>query len=507
MAPRSSPSTPYRSPTARRADWHIQPRPGTDAALALALMHVIWRDGLEDRDYLEQATVGSELLRERALTEYPPDRVAAITGVDVATIEELARRYATEHPSLIRLNYGLQRHGGGGMAVRTITCLPAIVGAWRHRGGGTLLSTSGTYGLNALGLTRPDLAPAGTRTININRLGEALLGELPGPPVRALYVYNCNPAAVAPDQSKVLAGLAREDLFTVVHELFPTDTVDYADVVLPATSQLEHEDIHGSYGHHYVIHNPPAIPPRGESRSNADVFRALADRMGFEPDLFPDDAELIRTALDGGPALEGITPDRLRLEGSVRLNIPEDYRPFADGRFPTPSGKCELYSERMARDGLDPPALLHAAPRGPDDPARPGRPIPAPAREPAPPAVPQLDLRQLRLAPARRRRPDRRALPRGRRRPGARGRRPRRGLQRSRPLPRPGRADRIGPTRHRREPRHLLAEARPRRQTASTPPPPPPSPTWAAARPSSTTSSRSARPRPRRPIPASARVP
>ena len=345
---------PYRSPTARRADWHIRPRPGTDAALALALMHVIWRDGLEDRDYLERGTVGADLLRDRAINEYSPDHVSAITGVDVATIEELARRYATEHPSLIRLNYGLQRHGGGGMAVRTIACLPAIVGAWRHRGGGTLLSTSGTYGLNALGLTRPDLSPPGTRTINMNRLGEALLGELPGPPVRALYVYNSNPAAVAPDQSKVLLGLARADLFTVVHELFPTDTVDYADVVLPATSQLEHEDIHTSYGHHYVIHNPPAIPPRGDCRSNADVFRLLGERLGFEPELFPDDDELIRTALDGGPALEGITPERLRDEGSVRLNIPEDYRPFAEGRFPTPSGKCELYSERMALDGHDP---------------------------------------------------------------------------------------------------------------------------------------------------------
>lgn len=345
---------PYASPTARRSDWHLQPRPGTDAALALGLMHVIWREHLHDQDYLDRGTVGAEELRDRVLTEYPPDRVATITGVPVDQIETLARRYATEHPGLIRVNYGLQRHGGGGMAVRTIACLPAIVGAWRHRGGGALLSTSGTYGLNSFALTRPDLSPPGTRSVNMNRLGDALAGALPGPPVKALYVYNCNPAAVAPDQKKVIEGLRRDDLFTVVHELFPTDTVDYADVVLPATSQLEHDDIHTSYGHHFLMHNPRAIPPRGECRSNADVFRALAGRLGFDPALFPDDDTLMRQALDGGPALAGITLERLKAEGSVRLNIPEDYRPFADGRFPTPSGKCELYSERMKADGFDP---------------------------------------------------------------------------------------------------------------------------------------------------------
>ena len=344
---------PYRSPTAARSDWHIQPRPGTDAALAIGLMHVIWRDGLEDRDYLERGTIGADLLRGRALEEYPPDRVSAITGVDVSTIEALARRYATEHPSLIRLNYGLQRHGGGGMAVRTITCLPAIVGAWRHVGGGAILSTSGTYGWNER-LGRADLSPPGTRTINMNRLAEALAGEEPGPPVCALYVYNCNPAAVAPDLEKVLSGLRRDDLFTVVHEQFATDTVDYADIVLPATTQLEHIDIHGSYGHHFVMLNPPAIAPRGESRSNNDVFRSLADRLGFEIELFPDDESLIREALDGGPALEGITLEALQAEGSIRLKIPEKYAPFADGRFPTESGKCELYSRQMLRDGFDP---------------------------------------------------------------------------------------------------------------------------------------------------------
>jgi anaerobic selenocysteine-containing dehydrogenase len=255
---------------------------------------------------------------------------------------------------LIRLNYGLQRHYGGGMAVRTIACLPAIVGAWRHRGGGVLLSTSGTYDFAMDRLTRPDLSPHGTRVVNMNELGEVLAGELPGPPVRALYVYNANPAAVTPNQRKVLKGLRRDDLFTVVHDLFATDTADYADIVLPATSQLEHTDLHGSYGHHDVMLNRPAIAPRGECRSNNDVFRALAARLGFEPALFPDDDTLMRQVLDGGPTLRGITLERLDREGSVRLDLPERFAPFADGNFPTPSGKCELYSERMKDAGLDP---------------------------------------------------------------------------------------------------------------------------------------------------------
>jgi anaerobic selenocysteine-containing dehydrogenase len=350
---------PYRSPTAARSDWHIQPRPGTDAALALGLMHVLWRDGLTDEDYLRKATVGAELLRARALEEYPLDRVAGITGVDAPTIEELARRYGSDRPSLIRLNYGLQRHHGGGMAVRTITCLPALVGAWKDHGGGALLSTSGTYDFASSRLTRPDLAPPGTRVVNMNRLAEALAGELPGPPVRALYVYNCNPAAVSPDQRRVIEGLMRDDLFTVVHEQFATDTVDYADIVLPATTQLEHLDIHGSYGHHFVMLNTPAIAPVGEARSNNDVFRALAARLGLEPELFPDDESLIRDALDGGPTTRGITLERLRARPSIRLDLPETYTPFAEGIFPTPSGKCELYSERMLSDGLDPlPAYI-----------------------------------------------------------------------------------------------------------------------------------------------------
>jgi anaerobic selenocysteine-containing dehydrogenase len=360
---------PYRSPTAHRSDWHIQPRPGTDAALALGLMHVIWRDGLQDDDYLARGTIGAELLRERVLSEYPPESVAAITGVDEGTITRFSHRLAREQPSLIRLNYGMQRHRGGGMAVRTIACLPAIIGSWRHHGGGALLSTSGTYEFAMDRLTRPLLSPPGARTINMNQLGEALAGDLPGPPVRAMYVYNANPAAVTPDQARVLGGLRRDDLFVVVHELFATDTADYADIVLPATSQLEHVDIHGSYGHFDVMYNPTTIAPRGECRSNNDVFRALAGRLGFEPELFPDDETLIREVLDGGPTLGGITLERLKAEGPIRLNLPETFAPFAEGHFPTPSGKCELYSERMKADGLDP--LPTYTPPGEDPQTRP----------------------------------------------------------------------------------------------------------------------------------------
>ncbi len=345
---------PYRSATARRSDWHLAPRPGTDAALALGIMHVLWRDELVDQDYLERYTVGAEALRQRVVDEYDPQRVSEITGLATDEIETLAQRYGTTRPSVIRVNYGMQRHGGGGMAMRTIACLPALVGAWRDWGGGALLSTSGTYDLDTSVLERPDLGPF-ARTINMNQLGLALEGRLPGPPVRLLVVYNCNPATVAPDQRLVRAGLSRDDLFTVVLEQFPTDTVDYADLVLPATTQAEHFDLHVSYGHHDVMLNRPAIEPIGECRSNADVFRALANRLDLPTELFPDDETLIRDALVGaGPRASGITWEQLCEHGSVRLNLPERFVPFAEGGFPTPSGRCELFSETMRDAGLDP---------------------------------------------------------------------------------------------------------------------------------------------------------
>lgn len=350
---------PYRCRTAARSDWHILPRVGTDAALALGLMHVIFRDRLEDVDYLARYCLGADALRERVQHEYGLDQVSRITGVRPAEIVKLAHAYATTRPAAIRVNYGLQRHRGGGMAVRTIACLPAITGAWRDYAGGVLLSTSSLFPINTQALERPDLSPAETRTINMTQLAEALLGELPGPPVRAMYVYNSNPAAIAPDQGRVIAGLLREDLFTVVHEQFPTDTVDYADIVLPATTQLEHFDLHTTYGHHWVQVNEPAIPPLAEARSNTWVFRQLADRLGFDRAVFQtSDEDLAREALwEGGPnvppALRGVTLDRLRA-GPVRLNLPERFTPFAQGGFPTPSGKCELYAARMEADGLDP---------------------------------------------------------------------------------------------------------------------------------------------------------
>lgn len=345
---------PYQSETAQRSDLHLPIRPGTDAALALGLMHVIFREGWQDQDYLDRFCVGSDQLRERALLEYSPEKVSRITGLQIAAIEQLAHDLARIQPSLIRLNYGLQRHYGGGMAVRTIACLPAVTGSWRYAGGGALLSTSGIYDLNSHDVTRPDLSPELTRTVNMNQLGEALSGELPGPPVKALYVYNCNPAAVSPNQMKVLDGLRREDLFTVVHDLFQTDTADFADIILPATSQLEHEDIHGSYGHHELMHNQPAIRPLYESKPNVEVFRLLAKEMGLEAELFPDDRTLIQRMLKGGPRVSQIDYDSLSRDHSVRLTGNSDFLPYAEGRFLTESGKCELYSERMKRDGFDP---------------------------------------------------------------------------------------------------------------------------------------------------------
>lgn len=353
---------PYQCQTAKKSDWWIPIRPGTDAALALGMMHILWRDGHQDQDYLDRYCLGGEQLRER-VKEYPPERVASITGIPVADIEKLTREYATIRPAFIRVNYGMQRHGGGGMAVRAITCLPAIAGSWRELGGGAMLSTSRLYPFNNTALERPDLIPPGTRTINMTQLAEALLGELPGPPVRALYVYNSNPAAICPDQSRVLRGLCRDDLFTVVHEQFQTDTADYADIVLPATTQLEHFDIHNSYGHLFVQTNPPAIAPLHEARSNTDVFRLLARKMGFEPELFEtSDEDLARESLtpDGHAkypppeAFVGISVDRLKREGPIRLNLPKNYMPFAEGNFGTPSGKCELYSPALERQGRDP---------------------------------------------------------------------------------------------------------------------------------------------------------
>jgi anaerobic selenocysteine-containing dehydrogenase len=348
---------PIRTRTAHQCDEWLAIRPGTDAALALGMMHVIFARGLEDADYLERYTLGADQLRER-VREYPPDRVAAITGLPASRIEELGEQYGRARAAFVRINYGLQRHGGGGMAVRTIACLPAVTGHWRRPGGGVQLSTSHTFRFNTALLERPDLSPP-ARTINMIRLGEALTAPdagVGGPPVRALVVYNSNPAAVAPDLSAVRRGLQRDDLFTVVLEHFQTDTADYADILLPATTQLEHWDLHFAYGHVYASLNRPAIEPMGEAKPNSEIFRLLAARVGLtDPSLRDDDLTLIRQALDTPhERMRGVTFDKLMEHGWVRLNVPQPYAPFAEGNFPTPSGKCEFYSERLKEMGVDP---------------------------------------------------------------------------------------------------------------------------------------------------------
>jgi anaerobic selenocysteine-containing dehydrogenase len=349
---------PIRTRTAAQCDQHLAIRPGTDAALALGMMHVVLRDRLEDREYLQRHTVGWELLPER-VAEWTPTRTAEVTGLDPAEIEALAREYALARPSFIRLNYGMQRHAGGANAVRAVSLLPALTGAWRDEGGGATLSTSGAFPVNRAKLERADWVPAGTRTINMVRLGDALTlpdAGVGGPPVQALVVFNSNPAAVAPDLGKVRQGLLREDLFTVVMEHFQTDTADYADWLLPATSQLEHWDLHTSYGHLWLTLNRPAIEPLGECLPNSEIFRRLAARMGMrDPELREDDLTLIRQALEGDhPALAGVTLERLLEEGAVRLH-PRPFLPYAaPERLNTPSGKIQIHSPALEALGHDP---------------------------------------------------------------------------------------------------------------------------------------------------------
>ncbi len=349
---------PIRTRTAEQCDEWIGIRPGTDAALALGMMQVIFAEGLEDGDYLARHTLGADQLRER-VKEYPPERVASITGIPAERIVTLARQYAEARAAFVRINYGLQRHAGGAMAVRTIACLPAVVGHWRLPGGGVQLSASANFAFDRKTLHREDLSPAGTRTVNMSLLGEALEKSdagVGGPPVKALVVYNSNPGAIAPDHNAVVRGLKRDDLFTVVLEHFRTDTCDYADWVLPATTQLEHWDVHFSYGHLYASLNKPAIAPLGEALPNTEIFRRLAARMGLDhPALKDDDVTLVKQALGSGdPRMATVGWETLEAQGWARLNLPKPFTPFADGGFLTPSGKCEFYSARMKEMGLDP---------------------------------------------------------------------------------------------------------------------------------------------------------
>lgn len=340
---------PYRSLTAEKCHLHIAPLPGTDSALALGMMHVLIREALLDEDYIANFTLGFEQLRERALS-YDPRTVAGICAVPEAQIEALARLYGTTRPALIRANYGMQRVRGGGMATRNIACLPALVGAFRDAAGGMFLSTSGNFNVDLQALTRPDLLAGRTpRTVNMATIGRALLDSVP--PIRAMVVYNSNPVAVAPDSQYVARGFAREDLFTVVLEHFRTDTVDYADIVLPATTQLEHLDVVKPYGHHYMVANNPAISPLGEAKPNTEIFRLLARAMRFDDACFADsDAALAQAAVDS-PEWDF---EAVRTRGWQRFGSALGAARFAAGGFDTPSGKVEFYSRAALAMGLDP---------------------------------------------------------------------------------------------------------------------------------------------------------
>jgi anaerobic selenocysteine-containing dehydrogenase len=341
---------PRKSETADKCHTHIALKPGTDAALALALMHECIVHNWLDQDYLDRYTVGWDALRARAL-QWPPKRAAEVCGVPVEQIIELARDWGTTRPAAIRLNYGMQRVRGGGNAVRAIACLPALTGAWRHPAGGLLLASSGHFPVRRAALQRPDLlGDRRPRMVNMSTIGEALLAPASpafGPKIQAVVVYNSNPVAVAPQSGQVVQGFAREDLFTVVLEHFQTDTADYADYILPATTQLEHWDIHTSYGHTDVLLNRPAIAPVGQARTNTAIFRALAQRMGYDDPCFQEDDEALCRSAIGEPQ----DFDILLAQGFFSLDLPD--APFAQGGFPTPSGKCEFFSQRLADMGLD----------------------------------------------------------------------------------------------------------------------------------------------------------
>jgi anaerobic selenocysteine-containing dehydrogenase len=350
---------PRRTLTARSADLHIQPKPATDGALALGLMHVIFSEGLHDEAWLEANSVGWRELRARAM-EYSPERVAAITGVDAETIVSLARRYATTKPALLKFADGIQRHENGGQTVRALLCLAATTGNIGTRGGGVFYSTSGWVVWDDEAVGHASECPPPPRTVNMVRLGAALTGEVDDPPIRSLFVFNANPVASTPNSSLIVQGLLRDDLFTVVHELFMSDTAQYADIVLPATSQLEQMDLHKGYGHRFLQFNHPSIAPLGEARSNWDLMKALAAAMGYDdPWLQQSDEEVLREVVDATRAthavLSGITLERLAEECTVPLNFEERGEvPFADLRFPTRSGKVELYCAKMAELGVDP---------------------------------------------------------------------------------------------------------------------------------------------------------
>lgn len=353
---------PYRTRTAKCADWHIPINPGTDAALALGMMHVIINESLYDADYVTKHTFGFDELRAR-VQEYPPQKVSHWTGISPDDICTLAREYATTHPAAIRLNYGLQRCETGGMNVRAITMLPCLTGSWKEVGGGLQLSTSGAFPVRSDVLERKDLMTTAlgrpARAVNMTQLGLAL-NTLSHPPIQALFVYASNPAAIAPNHNEVIRGLKRDDLFIVVHEQFLTDTTDYADIVLPATTFFEHKELQKAYGHYYLQISQQAIAPLGEAVSNVELFRRLAARFGFTEECFREtEDQMIDAALDTDhPWLDGLDRERLEREGHARLNFASDgpFLPFANGNFSTPREKALLYNEALVEQGLDPVA-------------------------------------------------------------------------------------------------------------------------------------------------------
>jgi hypothetical protein len=372
---------PCRTATADKCDQHIALLPGTDSALALGLMHVLIRDELLDHDYIAQHTLGFDALKARAL-HYPPARVAAICGIDASEVEQLAREYGSTTPAAIRTNYGINRTAGGGMALRTLACLPALTGAWRHPAGGILLSSSGNYPVDSAALERPDLMPSPTpRMINMSTIGQDLLRARP--PIKALFVYNSNPVAIAPQSGEVVRGFARDDLFTVVHDLFQTDTADYADILLPATSHMEQLDIHKSYGHLHIQVNQPAIAPLGEAVSNTELFRRLASAMAFSEACFADsDEDLCRQAFDWkDPRLAGLSWEKLKADGHARLNLPRGHRALRQRRLPNALRKMRVLQHGAGQRRRRPLAGLHRPARmaaesagqrvsaGPDHPA------------------------------------------------------------------------------------------------------------------------------------------
>ena len=348
---------PLRSKTAAQADWHIPIKPGTDAALALGMMHVIISEGLYDRDYVDRYTVGFDELAARA-AEYPVERVASITGIPVEDILTLSREYATQAPAVIRLGVAIERSRNGGQAARSIICLPALVGAWRHVGGGYIGITMGAFALNWDAMCRPDWIKKGSRVFNLNNLGKVLL-EATEPPIKSMMVYNVDPVVQAPDQERIKKGLLREDLFLVVSELFVTDTARYADILLPSTMQAEQVDLMFSWGHFYWTYNNKAIEAPGEAVANSQLFRLLAEIMGFdEPEWSRTDEEMIRDFIDwNSPLMEGITLEGLKENGYMKAAVGDkDVRaPHAEGNFPTPSGKCEFKSSEAVHGNFVPP--------------------------------------------------------------------------------------------------------------------------------------------------------